>query len=47
MSEHVFASGVPSSGNERLRLNLYVFRRGAQPLTSGAEIVVEKFEYIP
>ena len=38
---------VPSPGNERLRLNLYVFRRGAQPLESPTEVVVEKFEYFP
>jgi hypothetical protein len=47
VSEHVFTSGVPSPGNERLRLNLYVFRRGAQPLESPTEVVVEKFEYFP
>lgn len=47
VSEHTFTSGVPSTGNERLRLNLYVFRRGAQKLTRGAEVVVEKFEYVP
>jgi hypothetical protein len=45
--EHVFDSGVPSSGNERLRLNLYVFRRSARPLENAAEVVVEKFEYFP
>ena len=45
--EHVFTSGVPSSGNERLRLNLYIFRRSAQPLAKGAEVVVEKFQYFP
>jgi hypothetical protein len=45
--EHAFNAGVPSSGNERLRLNLYVFRRSAKPLEKGAEIVVEKFEYVP
>jgi hypothetical protein len=45
--EHVFTSGVPSSGNERLRLNLYVFRRSAEPLEQGAEVVVESFEYFP
>jgi hypothetical protein len=45
--EHTFTSGVPSSGNERLRLNLYIFRRATKPLERGAEIVVEKFEYFP
>jgi hypothetical protein len=44
---HAFTSGVPSIGDERLRLNLYVFRRSAQPLERGTEVVVEKFEYFP
>jgi hypothetical protein len=44
---HAFTSGVPSSGDERVRLNLYVFRRSAQALERGAEIVVQKFEYVP
>jgi hypothetical protein len=45
--EHAFSTGVPSSGNERLRLNLYLFRNSTRPLEKGAEIVVEKFEYFP
>ena len=47
VSEHVFRSGVPSSGDERLRLNLYVFRRSPQPLARATEVVVDKFEYFP
>jgi len=47
VAEHTFTSGVPSPGNEMLRMNLYVFRRGATPLERGTEIVIEKFEYLP
>jgi len=47
VAEHVFTSGVPSSGNESVRMNLYVFRRSAKGLERGAEVVVEKFEYLP
>jgi hypothetical protein len=47
VAEHSFTSGVPSPGNERLRMNLYFFRRAAQPLQKEAEVVVEEFEYLP
>jgi hypothetical protein len=47
VAQHTFTSGVPSPGNEMLRMNLYVFRRGATPLERGTEIVIEKFEYLP
>lgn len=44
---HVFTSGVPSPGIESVRMNLYVFGSSAVPLANGAEVVVEKFEYLP
>ena len=47
VAEHTFTSGVPSPGNEMLRMNLYVFRRSAIPLERGTEVVIEKFEYLP
>jgi hypothetical protein len=47
VAEHTFASGVPSPGNEMLRMNLYAFRRSANPLQRGTEVVIEKFEYLP
>jgi len=47
VAEHVFASGVPSPGIESVRTNLYVFREARIPLENGAEVVVEKFEYLP
>lgn len=47
VAEHVFTSGVPSSGNELLRLNLYIFRRSPQALDKETEVVVERFEYFP
>jgi hypothetical protein len=47
VAEHVFTSGVPSPGNETVRMNLYVFRRSAKGLERGAEVVVERFEYLP
>jgi len=47
LAEHSFESGVPSPGNERVRMSLYAFQRGPQPLLKGAEVVVEKFQYFP
>jgi hypothetical protein len=47
VAQHVFTSGVPSAGNEMLRMNLYVFRRSLMPLQRGTEVVIEKFEYLP
>jgi hypothetical protein len=46
IAEHVFSSGVPAAGGELIHLNLYVFGTGGLP-KKDAEIVVEKFEYLP
>jgi len=45
--DHVFTSGVPSPGVESVRMNLYVFHGAKNPLQHGAEVVIEKFEYLP
>ena len=47
VAEHVFTSGVPSSVMESVRMNLYVFANTRAPFENGAEVVVEKFEYLP
>jgi hypothetical protein len=47
VAQHAFTSGVPSAGDEMLRMSLYVFRRSAIPLQRGTEVVIEKFEYLP
>jgi len=47
VSTHVFTSGVPSPGNETVRVNLYVFDSRGVRLDRGAEVVLEKFEYLP
>jgi hypothetical protein len=47
LKQHVFSSGVPAAGNERIRISLYVFHRAEVPLKNGDEIVIEKFEYLP
>ena len=47
VGEHVFTSGVPSPGIESVRMNLYVFGGAKNPLQNEAEVVIEKFEYLP
>ena len=47
VSEHVFTSGVPVPGVETVRMAFYVYGKTGQPLQNGAEVVVEKFEYLP
>jgi hypothetical protein len=47
VAEHVFTSGIPAPGNERIHLNLYAFENRDNPLREGAEVIVEKFEFLP
>jgi hypothetical protein len=47
VAEQTFTSGVPSHGIESVRMNLYVFRSAKIPFKNGAEVVIEKFEYLP
>lgn len=47
VAQHVFTSGIPSPGNERIHLNLYVFNNKKNPLQRPFEVIVEKFEYLP
>ena len=47
VAEHAFASGAPLPGDEKFRINLYDFQRGPILLKQGAEVVIERFEYLP
>jgi hypothetical protein len=47
VADHVFTSGVPSPGIEAVRFCLYVHAKSKVPLQNGAEVVIEKFEYLP
>jgi hypothetical protein len=47
VAEHVFTSGVPSPGSETIHINFYVFNNKRFPLKHAAEVIVEKFEYLP
>jgi hypothetical protein len=47
VSEHEFASGIPSPGQAKLRLILYIVASEKNPLQKASEVVIEKFEYLP
>lgn len=47
VAEHVFSSGVPSPGNERVHMNFYVFDNKQNPLRQESEVIIEKFEFRP
>jgi len=47
VGSHIFTSGVPSPGNERVHINFYVFDNKRHPLQHDSEVIVEKFEFRP
>lgn len=47
VTQHTFTSGVPLPGGEAVHINLYVFANKKNPMQHGAEVVIEKFEYLP
>lgn len=47
VAEHAFTSGVPLPGGEAVHMNLYVFASKTSPMQHEAEVVIEKFEYLP
>lgn len=47
VAEHVFTAGVPSHGVESIRLNLYIFRSVKVALEHEAEVVIDKFQFLP
>jgi hypothetical protein len=47
VAEHVFTSGIPTPGRETIQFLFYVVASDAAPQAHDAEIVIEKFEYLP
>ena len=47
LADHVFTSGVPTPGGESIHLDLFIFGNAKDPLQKDAEVVIEKFEYLP
>lgn len=47
VAQHTFTSGVPLPGGEAVHVNLYPFANKNRPFEHPAEVVVDKFEYLP
>lgn len=47
VAEHIFTSGIPTAGNERIYMNLWAYRNQRYPLQNEFEVVIEKFEFLP
>ncbi|MBV8728853.1 MAG: glycoside hydrolase family 16 protein, partial [Acidobacteriia bacterium] len=47
VAQHTFTSGVPSAGNEKIHMNLWVYSNNRHPLQHEFEVVVESFEFLP
>jgi hypothetical protein len=47
VARHSVMSEVPVPAIESMRMNLYAIPRPMVPLKNGAEVVVERFEYLP
>jgi hypothetical protein len=47
VASHEFASGIPTPGGERVRMNLYYFRYSPVPPQRDVEVVIERFLYVP
>jgi hypothetical protein len=47
IAQHVFTSGVPSPGNEKIHMDVYVYGNKRHPLQHEFEVVIEKFEFLP
>lgn len=47
VAQHVFTSGIPTPGGERVHLSLYPYGKSRTPQINGVEVVIEKFEFLP
>jgi hypothetical protein len=47
VGEHIFTSGVPTPASETVRMDLYDYRHSRQKSEAPAEVVIEKFEFLP
>ena len=47
IAEHKFTAGVPSPGQEKVKLEFYVVASDKNPLKQGGEVVIDTFQYFP
>lgn len=47
INRHLFTFGVPAPGGEFVHISLYPFAKGEIPIKHEAEVVINKFEFLP
>ena len=47
VGEHVFTSGTPTPGGERIHITLFAYGNSQVPQKNGVEVIIEKFVYLP
>ena len=47
ISQHIFTSGIPQPTGQTVHIDLYNFHHSGSSLQQPAEVVIEKFEYLP
>jgi hypothetical protein len=47
VSEHVFTSGIPAAAGETIHIELYEVHHSKNISQRPAEVVIEKFQYLP
>jgi len=47
VSDHVFTSSIPTPADEKVHIDLYDYHHSKTSLQQPAEVVIEKFEYLP
>jgi hypothetical protein len=47
ITEHAFTSGIPTPGGERIHIKLFAYADSKVPQKNRAEVIIEKFVYLP
>jgi hypothetical protein len=47
VASHIFTSGIPSPGDESVSMNFCAFGFSKVPLNNNAEVVIDRFQYLP
>jgi hypothetical protein len=47
INQHIFTSGIPQPTGQTVHIDLYNFHHAGSSLQQPAEVVIEKFEYLP
>lgn len=47
IAEHVFTAGIPTPGGEKIHISLYAYGNSRVAEENGAEVVIEKFVFLP